>query len=459
MKAALYIRVSTEEQVDGFSLSAQMNLLTDYCKKENIEVGKVYADEGVSGQKENRPQFQKMLKDAENNLFNIILVHKYDRFARKVELSQRVKNQLKKNNINVVSITEPLEDSPMGFFVGGLHDLLAEYYVRNLAQESKKGHVERAKQGYHNGSVPYGYKLDKLTGDMVINEPQAEIVRLIFSLYNEKGYGSTKIAGWLNQRKMPSAVNGEWAHYTVNRVLKNVKYIGKIEYDGEVYEGKHEPIITDIEFKLAQSNIKERTWKRSYRGANFEKFALLGLMKCGYCGRVMRAVVTFTKNRVHSRYYFICNGLNHGSLCENSRYHQSIRVENAVMDKIRRFAEKKDPDIKIKKRFDIDSTLKSQRAKIEQETDRAKAAYLSGAFTLEEYIEIKTRCEASISKLESEIEGCNEESQRESVINKILSTWDELQAEESPSRKRMMLQTYIEAILIYKNDIDILFYL
>ena len=78
-------------------MQAQRDALIEYCKRECIDVYDIYADEGVSGQKENRPQFQRMLKDAENRKFNIILVHKYDRFARKVELSQRIKTQLKKN--------------------------------------------------------------------------------------------------------------------------------------------------------------------------------------------------------------------------------------------------------------------------------------------------------------------------------------------------------------------------
>ncbi|MDP4121019.1 MAG: recombinase family protein, partial [Bacillota bacterium] len=88
MKAALYVRVSTMEQAEeGFSIPAQIKQLQEYCKKNNVEIFTVYADEGISGQKENRPAFQKMIKDAEKGLFNIILVHKYDRFARNTELS------------------------------------------------------------------------------------------------------------------------------------------------------------------------------------------------------------------------------------------------------------------------------------------------------------------------------------------------------------------------------------
>lgn len=163
MKAALYVRVSTEEQAEeGFSIDAQINQLTEYCNKNNIEIYKPYVDE-VSAKysdEKKRKYFEQMLRDAENKLFNLIVVHKYDRFARNVELSKRVKRQLKDGGVNVISMSEPIEDSPIGFFQEGILELLAEYYIRNLSQEVKKGMRERVKQGMHNGSVPYGYKIE-----------------------------------------------------------------------------------------------------------------------------------------------------------------------------------------------------------------------------------------------------------------------------------------------------------
>ncbi len=462
MKAALYIRVSTDEQAEeGFSLPAQVNQLSDYCKKNNIEIYKTYIDDGFSAKYEDekkRPHFEQMLKDASNKLFNIIVVHKYDRFARNVELSKRVKRQLKEAGVNVISISEPIEDSPIGFFQEGILELLAEYYIRNLSQESKKGHVERARQGYHNGSVPYGYKIDRESRNMVINDEQADIVRLIFDLYNNKGYGSTKIAIWLNEHGIPSAINSTWAHYTVNRVLKNVKYIGKIMYDGEIYEGKHEPIISDNEFNIAQKNMNDRTWRRSYRGANFEKFTLLGLMKCGSCGRVMRVIVSWRKNRKSSRYYYICNGINHMNKCENSKHHQVVQLEHDVFEIIKQVAENKVPEIQIKQTVDFNSLYFNRKTKIETELNRAKTAYLSGVFTIEEYKEIKLKCENELKELQQYLSQGTQENQRNDVINKINNSWDQFQAEETPSGKRKILQTYVDSIIVYRNNIDIIFY-
>ena len=202
MIAALYARVSTEEQANREnSIPAQIRALREYCKKNNITIYDEFIDEGISGQKSERPSFQKMLKAAHNGKVNIILVHKFDRFARKIELSRNVKDSLRSAKVNVISITEPIEDNPMGFFMEGLYELMAEYYVKNLAVEVKKGMSERALKGKHTGQMPYGYYCKG--GEVFINEEQAQVVRQIYTWYIE-GNGQLKIANLLNERMIPT---------------------------------------------------------------------------------------------------------------------------------------------------------------------------------------------------------------------------------------------------------------
>jgi site-specific DNA recombinase len=459
MKAALYVRCSTEEQsTEGFSISAQLTQLNDYCRKNNIEIHQAYADEGISGQKENRPEFQRMIRDAEKGMFNIILVHKFDRFARKVELSQRIKNQLKKSNVQVISISEPLEDSPMGFFVGGLHDLLAEYYVRNLAQETKKGHVERARQGLHNGSVPFGYRIDKLTGKMVIHEEQAKIVKWIFDMYINEGYGSTKIAVILNQHGIKTAVNGIWAHGSVNRILKNVKYIGKIYYDGEVYEGTHEPIISEDDFNLVQRYIKERTWKREYRGANYSKYLLMGLLRCGVCKHPMRIINYKSKagaRRVLGTYY-VCNDAMQSltiSNCKHNKCYPVDKLENEILKSLKNISKKTLVDCNIKENVSINDVLSNQKDKLSMELSRAKQAFLAGVFTLEEYTEIKNKVETDISNIENSLS--SKEDKAGKMKKKINNIMDKYNQAETIIEKKNILKEIIECIYISPDKIYI----
>jgi site-specific DNA recombinase len=461
MKAALYIRVSTDEQAtEGFSISAQLTQLTDYCRRNNIDIHDTYIDEGISGQKENRPQFQRVIKDAEKGLFNIILVHKFDRFARKVELSQRVKNQLKKCNVQVISISEPLEDSPMGFFVGGLHDLLAEYYVRNLAMESKKGLVERARQGLHSGPVPFGYTTDS-KGNMIIREDQAQIVRWIFDMYINDGIGSTKIAMILNEHGIKTAVNGQWAHGSVNRILKNVKYIGKIYYDNEVYPGIHEPIIDEDTFNLVQRFITERTWKREYRGANYSKFVLLGMLKCGVCKKAMR--VNSYRSKVDRRilgYYYMCNNAAHVDSvqrCTHSKSYNVKDIEKHILSSIKGITKKVLLDCDIKEKVSVNDVLSNQKNKLSMELSRAKQAFLSGVFTLEEYTEIKNKVEADMVSIENSLS--KKEDKADKMKIKIKTVMDKYNNAETISEKKAVLKEIIEYISISPDSIDIHFIL
>jgi site-specific DNA recombinase len=443
LKAALYIRVSTDEQAEeGFSIPAQIKQLTEYCNKNNIDIYKVYADEGVSGQKENRPQFQLMLKDAEKKLFSIILVHKFDRFARKVELSQRIKRQLKTSGVNVISITEPIENSPIGFFQEGILELLAEYYVKNLAQESKKGHIERASQGLHNGSVPYGYTVDhSIPALMSVNYEQAKIVKLIFDLYINKGYGSSKIARILNESSIPSAVNGQWAYYTVNRILHNPKYVGCILYDGKLYEGKHEPIISKEEFDLVKKYAKDRTWKREYRGANFEKFTMLGLLKCGYCGHVMR-IQKYTK--LH--YGYICNNSTHydrSDRCDHRKTYRVEKLELAIEAKIHNLIKEG-----YSKSLVGDSSYQfmlSRKTQLEKKWENLNNAYLKDIYTLEYFSKMDKQIKHELSEIKLE---------PQKTID-IENLWGKYKAAISPTEKRNILKKFIVSIEITENDIGL----
>ncbi len=443
MKAALYIRVSTEEQAEeGFSIPAQAKQLSDYCIKNDIDVYKIYADEGISGQKENRPQFQRMIKDAEKKLFDIILVHKFDRFARKVELSQRIKRQLKSAGVNVVSITEPIENSPIGFFQEGILELLAEYYIKNLSQETKKGHVERASQGLHNGSVPYGYMIDHtVPALMSINPEQVKTVQLIFDLYINKGYGCTKIARILNESNIASAVGNQWAYFTINRILNNPKYAGYIEYDGKLYEGKHEPIISKETFELVKKFQKDRTWKREYRGANFEKFTMLGLLKCGFCGHVMR-VHNYT--RLH--YGYVCNNSTHTDRLDRCTHRKTYRTEYLELHIEQMISEAiKGGKLENITSDDTNKFMQVRKNQLEKRWENLNNAYLSGAYSLEYFLKMDKQIKQEISEIII----------TPHKIYNYENAWERYNAAVTPTEKRNVLKEFISAIRITPEKIFI----
>jgi site-specific DNA recombinase len=459
MKAGIYTRVSDDDQVLGFSLQAQLHQLTDFCTKNSLEIYGTYIDEGFSAKYEDekkRPQFERMLRDAEKKLFNVIVVHKYDRFARNVELSRRVKRQLKTGGVTVISISEPIEDSPVGFLQEGLLELLAEYYVRNLSQEIKKGMRERVSQGLHNGSVPYGYKTDN--GNMTINEGQAVIVKKIFEMYNE-GMGTSRISNWLYENKIPSAIPGcVWNHHAVLYILKNVKYIGYIRHAGELYKGVHESLIDKEVFDMACRNLTDRTVSREPVGKNETKFMLLGLMRCGVCGRKMgvhvaRRYSIKLKKDINYNYY-VCSGsrMHENALkCSHRNFYPAAKMEFKVLNQLKNILASRDP--LTLKRIDTDYITKNQISKLENEIDRAKTAYLSAVFTLEEYAKIKSDCKNRLLTLKPGI-GSNKCRDIKPELKNVL---EEIEAETSPAARRLILKRFIKVIRVYPDRIEIEF--
>jgi site-specific DNA recombinase len=240
LRAALYARVSSDRQVYNFSISAQIDLMKEYCSNNDIEISDIYIDEAEKGWKENRPALQKMLREHEN--FDIVLVHKFDRFARKSELSKNLKSRLRKNKVKVISVTEPIEDSPMGTFIEGLHELTAELFINNLSVEVKKGKNKRAKMGLWNGPAPFGY--DLINKKLVVNEREANIIRWIYDKYLFEGYSLIKLTDELNKKGLKTKKNCNFAAATIDRILRNVLYTGKMIYNNDILQGIHESIVS-----------------------------------------------------------------------------------------------------------------------------------------------------------------------------------------------------------------------
>src|SRR3954449_2311776 len=160
-RAALYVRVSSAEQVEGYSLDAQRRACRDFSALRGYTVATEYADEGVSAHTDNlakRPAFSRMLADAESGRFGVIVVHKMDRFARKLRVALECLEQLGRAHVGVVSVSEPNLDysTPQGFLFLSMLGALAEWYSRNLATETKKGWAERKRSGLYAGRLPFG---------------------------------------------------------------------------------------------------------------------------------------------------------------------------------------------------------------------------------------------------------------------------------------------------------------
>lgn len=306
VRAVIYARFSSDNQRDE-SIDAQIRAIHDYAKKNDIVVVGEYLDKAKSAMTDNRPEFLRMIAEAKNKTFDIVLVHKLDRFARNRQDSIGYRMQLKRHNVSLISVLEYIDDSPESIILESMLEAMAEYYSKNLAREVNKGMKENALKGLHTGGLPpLGYDVDTKTKKLVINEREATAVRLIFDLFIQ-GLGYDKIVNELNLRGYKTKTGASFARNSIHGIVRNEKYIGTYifnktssrDVDGKRNSHKNKDIeeIVRIEggvpdivdkglFFQVQQKIIDRKRNRSSNRAK-EVYLLSGKIICGQCGYTM----------------------------------------------------------------------------------------------------------------------------------------------------------------------------
>lgn len=303
VRAVIYARFSSDNQREE-SIDAQVRAIRDYAKKNSIIIVGEYIDKAKSAMTDNRPEFLRMVSDSAKAGFDLVLVHKLDRFARNRQDSIGYRMELKKHGVSLVSVLEYLDDeSPESLILESVLEAMAEYYSKNLAREVNKGMKENALKGRHTGGIPpLGYDLDHETKMLIINEKEAQSVRLTFKMFNE-GYGYRRINEELNLLGYKTKVGKNFNNNSLTNVVRNEKYMGVYIFNkltskdhrgkrnGNSYkdveevirvEGVVPPIISPEEFRMAQTKINSRKHSRAANNAK-EVYLLSGKIICGEC--------------------------------------------------------------------------------------------------------------------------------------------------------------------------------
>ncbi len=408
--AAIYIRVSTDSQVE-YSPDAQLKAIKEYAKKNNIEIDSkyIFKDEGFSGRKaEKRPAFMQMIATAKtkpNSPFNVILVHKLDRFARNREDSIVYKSLLKREcQVDVISITEDFGDDKFSVILEAMLEAMAEYYSLNLSDEVKKGMVEKANRGEYQTKAPFGYKM--IDKKLVINNEQSKVVKMIFNDYIN-GISFKEIARKLNKLGIKTNMNNKWEVRTIEYILRNPVYKGYTlwtpdaknswnfkfkEQNGILKKGSHEPIIDEDIFDTIQKKILEK--KNLYKANCTNNFSWISrLVKCSNCG----STLTTTKNALQ------CIGYSHGS-CEESHYISYKKICKAILEQLKKDYEnpininfsKKKNDKNLDTEYDI---IQNNINHLNEKLLRCKNLYIEGIDTIEEYKQNKKNIEIELNEL------------------------------------------------------------
>lgn len=309
MKTAyVYARFSSDNQREE-SIDAQLRACREYCSRQGIEILQEYRDEAKSATTDKRPGFQAMFQDLRRGV-DYIIVHKLDRFSRDRYDAAYYRRLIKKAGAKLVSVTEPLDESPESIILESMLTGMAEYYSRNLAREVMKGLMETAYQCKHTGGAPlYGYKVNP-DKTYRIDPLEAQVVQQVFSMYVE-GYRYEDIVEAVADRKQlaKSAVNSMLSNeryngvYVFGRQTRAEKNSHKLKPEGEIVRvpGGMPKIIDDDTWARAQARLHDR--KRNASGRAKYPFLLAGKVVCA-CGAVMSCGSSTGKG--HEYGYYRC---------------------------------------------------------------------------------------------------------------------------------------------------------
>lgn len=293
-RAVAYCRFSSDNQ-RAESIDAQVRAIEEYCKKENYILIKIYKDEAISGTSiDDREEFLKMIEDSKNRVFDYVIVHKFDRFARNRYDHAINEKMLNENGIKLISVLEQLNDSPEAVILKSVLTGMNEYYSLNLAREVRKGQKENALKCIHNGGIPpLGYDLtdEKF---YVINEKEAQTVKMIFKMYLE-GKGYAHIADELNSLGLKNKLGKPFKKLSIRDTLLNEKYTGTFIFGKKDKKGKLTgkeikiengipAIISKEDFEKVQIMLKKKTRTTNGRSTALTTYLLTGLCECGECG-------------------------------------------------------------------------------------------------------------------------------------------------------------------------------
>jgi len=327
-KAAVYIRVSTDEQTE-LSPESQLREISLYAAQKGLQLCRehIYIDEGISGRKtENRAAFQRMIAAAKHKPppFDTLLVWKFSRFARNREDSILYKNILRKKcGVSVLSVKEPLaEHDKTSLLLEGIIEVMDEYFSLNLAEDVRRSMLDNHLKGAHQAHPPYGYRVPAKGKGLQIEPEEAAVVEEIFSRY-AAGESCYRIARALNEAGLHTRNGVRWYKERIHYIVQNPVYAGYVRWTTKdahtdkanaspaVTKGLHTPIIPEALWQQAQkrhllNSTEEKHTQPPHRKSRWSA----GLFCCAECGSILHKA---------DRHTYRCSGYHKGLCAQANR--------------------------------------------------------------------------------------------------------------------------------------------
>ena len=505
-RCLLYSRVSTEIQVDGYSLDAQKNGLKRFAEREKMTVVDIYEDAGKSGKSiEGRPAFKKLLSDVENGLdVDYVLVYKLSRFGRNAADILNSLALLQTYDVNLICIEEGIDSSQTsGKLLISVLSAVAEIERENILEQTMNGRREKARQGKWNGGPPpYGYMIKD--GVLQIEEDEAKIVKMVFEMYTTTKIGYTGIAKYLNLQGITKKKRKEsdvtiFSGRFIQILLDNPVYCGKIAYgrrmrekvkgkkneyrivakkDFSITEGQHEAIVSEEIWEKAHSKRINTGVKFASKSGQDRAYLLTGILKCPKCGSSMYANrIRWTKKdgTYKEVMYYACsrNKQERGHYCDYSANLKKTDIEPLVIEFIKELVQDEHFAVEIKKKIGlqvdttkIDTEIRNYESKLKEvELNKARLEREIDSLPIEtahrerKLHDMTLRLDAlydTIVEIEEKVEDAK--LRRKSVeaefitmenIYKILEHFGELYDIISDEEKKELIATLVKEIQIY----------
>lgn len=312
MNGVIYARYSSDNQREE-SIEGQLRECMEFAERKGITVIGSYVDRALSAKTDDRPDFQRMVKDSAKKLFDVVIVWKLDRFSRNRYDSAYYKMLLKKNGVRVVSAKENITDGPEGILMESILEGYAEFYSAELSEKILRGLKENAlKCRYNGGALPLGYITDK-EQHYLIDPTEAAIVREIFTNYAD-GVTVKEICDELNRRSIMTKLRKPFNKNSLHRMLINRRYIGEYIYRDTVVPNGIPAIIPQELFDKVQERMEKNKKAPAQKKAPVE-YLLTTKLFCGKCGAFMAGESGTSRNGTMHCYYK-CAHAKRGHSCD-----------------------------------------------------------------------------------------------------------------------------------------------